>query len=150
VGPHEASIGAAHTMATGRGPIEVGEIAPGAYAIHVRGLRGLLDDPRRALGSLAVRVSPWVGAMGRPGLEISSDLADGVLTRDGLAVTDPKALGLAGVEAGDVLRSVNGHPPGHLHLVLVELRREPGPGTVRLELDRAGARITRAYEIRGL
>lgn len=133
-----------------RGRIQATEITSGFYQVQVRGLRALLDEPRRALGALGVGAWPTIGPAGRPALEISSDLADGILTREGLMVTDPKGLALAGVEAGDILRTVNGHPLSHLHLALVELRREPDPRLVRLELDRGGARIVRAYDIRGL
>jgi S1-C subfamily serine protease len=153
--PSEARLRGASSEAEGWNAkegraIQAAEMASGVYAIRFRGLRALLDDPRRSLGALGVGAWPSVGSMGRPALEISSDLADGILTREGLVVTDPKGLAVAGIEAGDILRTVNGHPLSHLYLVVVQLRREPDARVVRLELDRAGARITRAYDIREL
>ena len=83
------------------------------------------------------------------GFQIMSDIGDGILTADGLLVTNPKLSASAGIEAGDRILAINGHPPaGGFFLEIVKLRRDPDSGTVRVEVDRAGTRIQKTVVMR--
>jgi Beta-propeller repeat len=83
------------------------------------------------------------------GFQIMSDIGDGILTADGLLVTNPKLAAAAGIEAGDRILAINGHPPaGGFFLAVAKLRRDPDSGTVRVEMDRAGARIEKTVVMR--
>jgi beta-propeller repeat-containing protein len=83
------------------------------------------------------------------GFQIMSDIGDGILTADGLLVTNPKLAALAGIEAGDRILAINGHPPaGGFFLAVVKLRRDPDSGTVRVAVDRAGTRIEKTVVMR--
>jgi hypothetical protein len=83
------------------------------------------------------------------GYQIMSDIGDGILTADGLIVTNPKLAASAGIEAGDRILAINGHPPaGGFFLALVKLRRDPDSGTVRIEVERDGTRTEKTIVMR--
>jgi hypothetical protein len=83
------------------------------------------------------------------GFQIMSDLGDGILTADGLLVTNPKLSASAGIEAGDRILSINGYPPaGGFFVSMVKLRRDPDSGTVRVEVERAGTRMEKTVVMR--
>ena len=83
------------------------------------------------------------------GFQIMSDIGDGILTADGLLVTNPKLAAVAGIEAGDRILAINGHPPaGGFFLAVVKLRRDPDSGIVRVAVDRAGTRIEKTVVMR--
>ena len=83
------------------------------------------------------------------GYQIMSDIGDGILTADGLIVTNPKLAASAGIEAGDRILAINGHPPaGGFFLALVKLRRDPDSGTVRVEVERDGGRTEKTIIMR--
>jgi hypothetical protein len=83
------------------------------------------------------------------GFQIMSDIGDGILTADGLLVTNPKLSASAGIEAGDRILSINGYPPaGGFFVAIVNLRRDPDSGTVRVEVDRAGTRMEKTVVMR--
>jgi len=83
------------------------------------------------------------------GFQIMSDIGDGILTPDGLLVTNPKLSASAGIEAGDRILAINGYPPaGGFFVAIVKLRRDPDSGTVRVEVDRAGTRMEKTVVMR--
>jgi C-terminal processing protease CtpA/Prc len=78
-----------------------------------------------------------------------SDIGDGILTADGLIVTNPKLAASAGIQAGDRIHAINGHPPaGGFFLALVKLRRDPDSGSVRVEVERDGTRTEKTIVMR--
>ena len=79
---------------------------------------------------------------------ISSVAGDGVLTDEGLVVTDPKLSAEAGIQAGDTILSVNGFPVRQAHAALLAMRRDPDRGTVEVQIDRQGMRLTQVYVMR--
>jgi hypothetical protein len=137
------------------GPTAVRPASPALDDMHpVSGIRTIGDDryqvelgaSGRSLPDLArlVTVRPTL-----TGFQIMSDLGDGILTADGLLVTNPKLAASAGIEAGDRIMAINGHPPaGGFFLAIVKLRRDPDSGTVRVEVDRAGARMEKTVVMR--
>jgi hypothetical protein len=126
----------------GRSPerrAEVSEIGPDRYAVTLRAPLGWLPSIANS-----VEVRPTFG-----GLRITSEIGDGILTAEGLTVTDPKLSALVGVEPGDMIRAINGHPPtGGFFLALVKVRRDPDSGRIRLDIERGGKKIERSIVIR--
>jgi len=138
----------------GSAPTRPASTAGRADARPVSGIRAVgadryqveLGASGRSVSDLArlVTVRPTLA-----GFQIMSDLGDGILTADGLLVTNPKLAASAGIEAGDRILAINGHPPaGGFFLAFVKLRRDPDSGTVRVEVDRAGTRIEKTVVMR--
>ena len=118
--------------------VEIRRLGPDSYDVDLRGSLGRLP----ALGRF-VAVRPTFS-----GYLVESEIGAGILTADGLSVTDPKVSASVGIEPGDKILAVNGHSVvGGLFLTLVKLRRDPDSGTVRLEVDRGGTRIQRTLVI---
>jgi hypothetical protein len=118
---------------------EVSQIGPDHYAVS-------LGSPAGWLPSIAnsVEVSPTF-----TGFRITSEIGDGILTAEGLTVTDPKWSASIGLEPGDMVRAINGHPPaGGAFLALIKLRRDPDSGAIRLDVERGGQKLERVVVIR--
>jgi hypothetical protein len=127
------------THAVGRTGGEVSQIGRDRYAVS-------LGSPIGWLPSIAnsVEVRPTFG-----GLRITSEIGDGILTAEGLIVTDPKLSASVGLEPGDRVRAINGHPPtGGVFLALIKLRRDPDSGALRLDVERGGQKLERVVVIR--
>jgi hypothetical protein len=146
VGVSAVDPGSATTRPPRRGASEDARSVPGIRAI---GADRYLVEPGasgRSLPDLARLVTVWPTLAG---VQIMSDIGDGILTADGLLVTDPKLAASAGIEAGDRILAINGHPPaGGFFLAVVKLRRDPDSGPVRVEVDRAGRRIEKTVVMR--
>jgi Beta-propeller repeat len=128
------------------GPAAGADARPGIRVIEADRYQVELGASGRSVPDLArlVTVRPTLA-----GFQIMSDIGDGILTADGLLVTNPKLAAAAGIEAGDRILAINGHPPaGGFFLAVAKLRRDPDSGTVRVEMDRAGARIEKTVVMR--
>ena len=128
------------------GPAAGEDARPGIRVIGADRYQVELGASGRSVPDLArvVTVRPTLA-----GFQIMSDIGDGILTADGLLVTNPKLAAAAGIEAGDRILAINGHPPaGGFFLAVAKLRRDPDSGTVRVEMDRAGARLEKTVVMR--
>jgi len=127
------------TRAATRPVGEVSQIDPDRYAVS-------LGSPAGWLPSIAdsVEVRPAFA-----GFRITSEIGDGILTAEGLVVTDPKWSASIGLEPGDRVRAINGHPPaGGAFLALIKLRRDPDSGAIHLDIERGGQKLERVVVIR--
>ena len=127
------------TRAVARTVGEVSQIEPDRYAVS-------LGSPAGWLPSIAdsVAVHPTFG-----GFRITSEIGDGILTAEGLVVTDPKWSASIGLEPGDRVRAINGHPPaGGAFLALIKLRRDPDSSALRLDVERGAQKFERVVVIR--
>ena len=97
-------------------------------------------------GTVRVRPTFQPGGLG---VEIESDLANGILTSDGFTVTEPKAAATVGIAGGDRIIAINGYPPagGALASFLL-LQRDPDRNTFNIRLDRGGIRMEREIAVR--
>jgi Beta-propeller repeat len=97
-------------------------------------------------GTVRVRPTFHPGGLG---VEVESDLANGILTSDGFTVTEPKVAAAAGITGGDRIIAINGYPPagGALASFLL-LQRDPDRNTFNIQLDRSGIRMDRAIVVR--
>jgi hypothetical protein len=119
--------------------IRIRQVGPGRY--EVRGAAGGLAD-------LSISATPLLSLGFGLRVQITSVAGDGILTEQGLTVTDPKLSAAAGIQAGDTILSVNGFPARQAHVALLAMRRDPDRGTVELEIDRRGGRLTQVYVMR--
>ena len=97
-------------------------------------------------GTVRVRPTFHPGGLG---VEVESDLANGILTSDGFTVTEPKVAAAVGITDGDRIIAINGWPPagGALASFLL-LQRDPDRNTFNIRLDRGGIRMERAIVVR--
>jgi hypothetical protein len=79
---------------------------------------------------------------------VTSDWIEGVLGPEGFRVTAPRAAAALGIAAGDVIVSVDGHPPRGVLAVFTSLQRDPDRATVTIEVDRSGTRLRQVYRVR--
>lgn len=113
------------------------------YDIDLRGYGDWLPTVRAA-----VKVRPTFRS-GRFGYEIESELADAILTADGLTITNPKHAASIGIERDDRILAVNGHgPAGGVFTSFLNMRRDPDSNTLRVQLDRGGTIIERTLVLR--
>src|SRR5262249_13951113 len=111
----------------------------GFRVMGAAGYQAELGAAGRSRPALARLVTVWPTLAG---FQIMSDIGDGILTADGLLVTNPKLAAVAGIEAGDRILAINGHPPaGGFFLAVAQVRRRSASGALRVEVDRAGTRI---------
>jgi hypothetical protein len=123
----------------GRQAPEIRTIGADRYAVDLGASGRSVPDIARI-----VTVRPTLS-----GFQLMSDIGDGILTADGLLVTNPKLSASAGIEAGDRILAINGYPPaGGFFVTIVKLRRDPDSGTVRVEVDRAGTRMEKTVVMR--
>jgi membrane-associated protease RseP (regulator of RpoE activity) len=80
--------------------------------------------------------------------KVTSDWIEGVLGPEGFRVTAPRAASELGIAAGDIIVSVDGHPPRGVLAVFTALQRDPDRATVTIELDRSGTRLVQVYRVR--
>jgi hypothetical protein len=136
LGPKRATEARTGTRAATRPVGEVSQIDPDRYAVSLGGWLPSIAD--------SVEVRPTFA-----GFRITSEIGDGILTAEGLVVTDPKWSASIGLEPGDRVRAINGHPPaGGAFLALVKLRRDPDSSALRLDVERGGQKFERVVVIR--
>lgn len=80
--------------------------------------------------------------------KLTSDLIEGILSPKAFQVTAPRAASALGIAAGDVIVSVDGHPPRGVLAVLTAVQRDPDRATVLVEIDRDGTRLVQVYRVR--
>ena len=96
-------------------------------------------------------VRPLLSVQDGMRFRVESPLADGVLGPTGFQVDSPKLAERAGLQAGDIVYSVNGQPvTGFPDLVRLytEVKRNPHIAVVEVGLERQGQRLTKTYRIR--
>lgn len=80
--------------------------------------------------------------------QVTSDFIEGVLGPEGFTVTAPRLAGRLGIRAGDVIVSIDDHPPTGLLAVVLPLQRDPDRATVVVEIDRGSHRLVQSYRVR--
>lgn len=131
--------------------LEIQEIVPGFYEVSAADAQALLGDAGRWLPAVARGIRPAFSLNGGSQYRVRSEFSDGVLTRRGFIVTDPKFAQQAGIEAGDIILSVNRRPVDGLastYAIFLEVLADSAQSTVEVELDRRGTLLTRTYALR--
>lgn len=137
--------------ATLLGRVRVTETGTHSYEVSASDVREVLDHGGRVLAETWPTVSPLVSPQEGFGLQIRSPIADGVLGPRGFRVTSPNLATRAGIEVGDVILAVNGQAVNSfldLYKLYRDVRKDPRPSLVELQLDRQGMPVTKTYRIR--
>jgi Beta-propeller repeat len=157
-GPAPGKVSSAGVPVVGRG---ANDAAPGVRRQVDRRARGAAPGPVapdaqpgiRDLAALAGN-GPSVTLLNplapRPARRwaVTSELIEGILSAEGFTVTDPRLAGRLGIQAGDMIVSIDDHPPTGLLAVLIPLQRDPDRATVLVEIDRGGKRLVQSYRVR--
>jgi hypothetical protein len=126
-----------------RRPPAVGASEPERYDIDIR---RFADWPPTLMSALKIRPTFSSGYFG---YTIESELADGILTADGLTITNPKYATTVGIEMDDKILTVNGHrPAGGVFMAVLNMRRDPDSNTIEVQLDRRGTIMQRTLVLR--
>jgi len=131
--------------------VEVEELGSGRYAVRRQDVRAVLEDAGRVLADLRPFVLPAFSLQKGVEYEITSSASDGRLGGQGFTVSSPKLARRAGIEPGDTILRVNGMPVdglGSLYRIYQALRASPATASIEVELERAGARLTKVYRVR--
>ena len=131
--------------------VKIQEIGPGVYEVSAADAQSLLNVAGRLLPTVARGIRPAFSFDEGLQYRIRSEFIGGVLTREGFTATDPKLVAQAGIEAGDIILSVNGRPVDGLtssYAIFVKLLPDPGQRAIEVELEREGERLTKTYRFR--
>jgi len=126
-------------------------VGPQEYELHRGEMRVILDNAGRVLSDLKPFVLPILSLHAGLQFRIHSPASDGILGKRGFAITSPKLTARAGLEEGDLIRSVNGQPVtgfGSLFEIYQELKRDTGTLRIDIELERGGRRVVQTYWLR--
>ncbi|MGH2607457.1 MAG: hypothetical protein ACRDHF_00085 [Tepidiformaceae bacterium] len=126
--------------------IPVERIGPTMYAVR----EGYWLALQWATSQIPTTIRPVFFLEGGPGVSVASPMAAGVLNAQGFAVTDPRLVGRLGLEAGDVIRRVNGQPIDGMAgpVQLMSQARSGRPSTVVVEVERRGRPVTLTYRLK--
>ncbi|RPH99154.1 MAG: hypothetical protein EHM71_18625 [Zetaproteobacteria bacterium] len=133
------------------GRVRVRAAGGDAYDVSATDLRTALAHGGRVLMEAWAAVRPMLSWEHGVQLRVHSALADGVLGADGFRVTSPKLAARAGLEAGDVVRAVNGQPVtgfADVFRLYRQVRANPHLSVVDVTLERQGLPVTKTYRIR--
>jgi hypothetical protein len=108
----------------------------------------LRDLAALADGGLAVTLLNPLAPRPARRWRVTSDLIEGVLGPEGFTVTEPRLAGRPGILAGDLIVSIDDHPPTGLLAVVLPLQRDPDRATVVVEIDRGSHRLVQSYRVR--
>src|SRR5207249_9885814 len=88
----------------------VKEIDADTYEIEGAGLRSALENVGQVVSDRQLMISPTLSAQTGVGFQVSSEVADGILSQKGFTVTNSKAAQIFGIEVGDTILRVNDSP----------------------------------------
>ncbi|MFB3817356.1 MAG: S8 family serine peptidase [Candidatus Methylomirabilales bacterium] len=131
--------------------VRIQPLGPEEYELHRGEMRVILDNAGQVLGDLKPFVLPVLSLHTGLQFKIRSAASDGILGRRGFEITSAKLAGRAGLEAGDVILSVNGRAVdgfSSLFQIYQELKRDTATPRIDVELERDGRRLTKTYWLR--
>ncbi len=122
-----------------------------AYTINAGDVQWALAHAGQVLQEAWGAVRPLLSFQEGLRFRVQSPVADGVLGPGGFRVDTPKLAERAGLQAGDVVQSVNGQPVngfGDLFRLYQEVKRNTALAVVEVGLERQGQPLTKTYRIR--
>ena len=127
----------------------VREVAPNTVEIGAKQLQDLLDRGERVVAGMWA--GGWLSTLGRKPQPVESPIADGVMEANGFRLTNPKWAGVIGLEAGDVILTVDGRAVNSLGDLSEAYQRLHRPGQrprFEVTLERDGVPLTHTCLIR--
>lgn len=133
------------------GRVQVRALGLDQYEVGAPEVQAALENAGRVLAELAPGVVPTYSTADGVAYRLTSPAGDGLLGRHGFTVRAPKLAARAGIEVGDTILSVNGVAVdgfASLFRIYQQVRRSPALGTIQVDLDRGGTRVTKTYRLR--
>jgi len=130
----------------------VKEIDADTYEIEGVGLRSALENVGQMVSDLKLMISPTLSAQTGVGFQVSSEVADGILSQSGFTVTNSKAAQIFGIEVGDTILKVNNSPvtsPLNAWWAYQELViKNPTQSEMRVDIRRDRSLVTKTFRIK--
>jgi hypothetical protein len=132
--------------------VRVKKVGAHAYEIPARDVQPVIENVGQMFASLKPMLLPTFSQETGMSWSFTSAVADGTLNQGGFTVTNLKAARFFGIEVGDTIFSINGHPvtsPLNAYLAYQEtIARNPLLSKLRVDLSRNGVPLTKTYRIR--
>ena len=130
----------------------VKEVDAETYEIDGEGLRSALENVGQMVSDLKLMISPTLSAQSGVGFQVSSEVADGILSQSGFTVTNSKAAQIFGIEVGDTILKVNNSPvtsPLNAWWAYQEfVIKNPTQSEMRVDIRRDGSLVTKTFRVR--
>jgi len=132
--------------------VRVKEVGKNAYRIPAADVKPVIENVGEMFANLQPRLLPSFSQQTGLNWNLTSAVADGVLNQSGFTVTNSKIAQYFGIEIGDTIQRINGHPvtsPISAYWAYQEtVARNPLLSELRVDLNRSGTPITKTYQIR--
>jgi hypothetical protein len=131
--------------------VEVQDLANGQYEVNKSDFLAVLENAGRVLAELRPFVLPSFSLARGFEYQVTSAASDGVLSPKGFTVWDAKMATRAGIEMGDTILNVNGRAVdgvASLYKIYQDLRENPTVARIEVQLERAGQRLLKVYQMR--
>ena len=130
----------------------VKEVDRETYEINGEGLRSALENVGQMVSDLKLMISPTLSAQTGVGFQVSSEVADGILSQSGFTVTNSKAAQIFGIEVGDTILKVNNSPvtsPLNAWWAYQEfVIKNPTQSEMRVDIRRDRSLVTKTFRIK--
>lgn len=132
--------------------IEIKEVNGDEYVLGAESLRPAVDNIDQVLADLKPMITPVFSTKTGRSLHLASNVTDGILSRSGFTVTNPKIARRFGIEVGDTILQINKHPidgPLSAWWTYQEvIIRNPLLEELQVEIRRGDSLVTKTYKIR--
>lgn len=131
--------------------MRVTERDPHTYEVNAADMQALLDNADRVAFELLPKVRPFFSIENGLGYRLTGPPGEGTLTSEGFTITSLRMANRIGLEAGDRVLRINGHPVdgfASAFRIYYDIRRDPNLSTISVDLVRRGSPLTKVYRIR--
>lgn len=132
--------------------VRVKKVGTHAYEIPATDVKPVFENVGQMFAALKPMLLPTFSRQTGMSWHLTSAVADGVLNQGGFTVTNLKVARFLGIEVGDTIFSINGHPvtsPLNAYWAYQEtIARNPLLSELRVDLNRSGVPLTKTYQIR--
>jgi hypothetical protein len=132
--------------------VRVKKVGAHAYEIPAADAKPVLENVGQMFAALKPTLLPTFSQQTGMSWYFTSAVADGMLSQGGFTVTNLKVAQFLGIEVGDTIFSINGHPvtsPLNAYWAYQEtIARNPLLSELRVDLNRSGVPLTKTYQIR--
>jgi hypothetical protein len=130
----------------------VKEVDAETYEIDGEGFRSALENVGQVVSDLKLMISPTLSTQTGVGFQVSSEVADGILSQSGFTVTNSKAAQIFGIEVGDTILKVNNSPvtsPLNAWWAYQEfVIKNPTQSEMRVDIRRDRSLVTKTFRIK--
>lgn len=132
--------------------VRVKQVGTHAYEVPAADVKPVLENVGQMFAALKPTLLPAFSQQTGMSWHLTSAVADGVLNQGGFTVTNLKVARYLGIEVGDTIFRVNGHPvtsPLSAYWAYQEtIARNPLLSELRVDLTRGGVPLTKTYQVR--